>query len=103
MIKDTERRFWERRQEGRLHFHVALWMVQSSGPGYCSEVAGWRRCRLTTPGLVELKKLPIASRWCLPPPGGKRPFSATGENADNSSLRGCGGKGIVPSGLVIQP
>ena len=60
MIMDTERRFWERRQEGRLQSHVALWMVQSSGPGYCSEVAGWRKCRGTAPGLVKLQKLSIA-------------------------------------------
>ena len=95
MIMDTERRGWERRQEGRLHFHVALWMVRSSGPGCCSEVAGWRKCRVTTPGLVEPQELPIASRWCWTPPGGKRPFSATGGNGDSSALREGGGKGIV--------
>ena len=64
MIMDTERRVWERRQGGRLHSHVAFWMVRSSGPGYCSQVAGWRKCRVTTPGLVEPQELPIASRWC---------------------------------------
>ena len=64
MIMDTERLGWERRQEGRLHSRVALWMVRSSGPGYCSQVAGWRKCHLTTPGLVEPQELPIASRWC---------------------------------------
>ena len=42
MIMDTERLGWERRQGGRLHSRVALWMVRSSGPGYCSQVAGWR-------------------------------------------------------------
>ena len=92
---DAERRVWERRQGGPLHSHVAPWMVRSSGPGYCSQVAGWRKCRLTTPGLVEPQELPIASRWCWPPSGGKRPFSATGGNTDRTALRGGGGKGVV--------
>ena len=99
MIMDTKRRVWERRQGGRLHSHVALWMVRSSGPGYCSQVAGLRKCRITTPGLVELQKLPIASRWCWSP-GGKRPFSATGGNADSPALPGGGGKGIENLGAL---
>ena len=86
MIMDTERRFWERRQGGRLYSHVAPRMVRSSGPGHCSQVAGWRKCRPATPGLVEPQKLPVASRWCWSPPGGKRPFSATGGNAECSAL-----------------
>ncbi len=94
MIMDTKRRGWERRQGGRLHSHAALWMVRSSSLGHCSQVAGWRKCRVTTPGLVELQKLPIALRWCWPPDG-KRPFSASGGNTDSPASPGGGGKGIV--------
>ena len=86
MIMDPERRGWERRQGGQLHSHVAPWMARSPGPGYCSEVAGWRECGVTTPGLVEPQELPIPSRCCWSPPGGKRPFPATGGNADSSAL-----------------
>ena len=34
------------------------------------------------------------------PPGGKRPFSATGGNADSSPLPGGGGKGVVIPGTL---
>ena len=41
----------------------------------------------------------ILCHW-LTADGEKRPFSATGGNADNSALRGDGGKGIVNNGTL---
>ena len=101
MIIDTERRGWERRQARSAPLpRRALWMVRSSSPGYCSEVAGWRKYGVTTPGLVEPQELPIASRWRWPSSGEKRPFSATGGNDESPALRGGGGKGIVSFSLL---
>ena len=75
-------------------------MVRSSNPGWCFKVAGCRKYRTAARGLIELEKMPEFQRYRWPPPGGERPFSATGRNADSRALRGGGGKGTVILGIL---
>ena len=60
MILAAEELAWRRWPGERLYTYVAPWMVHSSNPGYCFQVAGWRKCRTTARELVELEKLPPA-------------------------------------------
>ena len=60
MILAAEELAWRRWPGERLYTYVAPWMVRSSNPGYCFQVVGWRKCRTTARGLVELEKLPPA-------------------------------------------
>ena len=60
MILYAERYAWSRWPGERLYSYVAPWMVRSSIPDWCFQVAGWRKCRNMSRGLVELGKLPVA-------------------------------------------
>ena len=42
----------------RLYTYVDPRRVRSPNPGYCFKQAGWRQCRITPRGLVELEKMP---------------------------------------------
>ena len=44
--------------EKRYYTYVNPRKVRSANPGYCFLKAGWRRCRTTPRGLVELEKEP---------------------------------------------
>ena len=46
----------------RLYTYVNPKKVRSPNPGYCFQKAGWKRCRVTPGGLVELEKLHEAGR-----------------------------------------
>ena len=86
MIMDTERRVWERRQGGRLHSHVAFWMVRSSGPGYLLSGGGMEEVPCHDPRVGRASGTPDCFTLVWTAPGGKRPFSATGENTDSFLL-----------------
>ncbi len=59
MTLDAERYSWSLWPRERLYTYVAPWMVRSSNPGYYFQIAGWRKFRTTSRGLVEMEKLPI--------------------------------------------
>lgn len=58
MILAAELFAWDRWPGERLYTYVAPWKVRSANPGYCFKVAGWKVCRTTPRGLLELEKLP---------------------------------------------
>lgn len=58
LIREADRIAWER-WPGERHFtFVDAAKVQSSNPGYCFLMAGWRKCGLTKTGLLILEILP---------------------------------------------
>lgn len=61
LIAEAEELAWARWPGERLYTYVNPRAIQSSNPGYCFKVAGWRRCGLTKHNrLVILEKLPRA-------------------------------------------
>ena len=52
---------WERWPGERLYTYVNPRAIQSTNPGYCFQVAGWRKCRQTSKGLIELEIYPTWS------------------------------------------
>lgn len=59
LIAEAEALAWERWPGARLYTYVNADAVQSSNPGYCFKVAGWRRCGTTKRhGLHILEKMP---------------------------------------------
>jgi len=49
---------WRRWPGERLYTYVNAKAIQSSNPGYCYQMAGWRKCGITKGGLVILECLP---------------------------------------------
>jgi hypothetical protein len=58
LILEAERLAWERWPGERLYTYVDPNEIQSTNPGYCFKMAGWRQCGVTDRGLVILEKLP---------------------------------------------
>lgn len=64
LILEAEKLAWERWPGERLYTYVNAKKIQSSNPGYCFQVAGWRKCGKTvTRHLVILEKLPTGEPW----------------------------------------
>jgi hypothetical protein len=58
LILSAERIAWGRWPGDRLYTYVDSKKVRSANPGYCFQVAGWRRCGTTKHrGLLILEKL----------------------------------------------
>ncbi len=59
LILDAERVAWQRWPGERLYTYVKAKAIQSSNPGYCFQMAGWRKCGVTkAQKLIILEKLP---------------------------------------------
>jgi len=58
LILEAEQAAWQRWPGERLFTYINPARIQSSNPGYCFKVAGWRKCGATQGGLVILEKLP---------------------------------------------
>ena len=61
LIAEAEGWAWQRWPGERLYTYVNSLAVQSSNPGYCFKIAGWRSCgRTKARNLLILEKLPPA-------------------------------------------
>lgn len=58
LILEAEQLAWDYWPGARLYTYVNSRKIASSNPGYCFQKAGWRKCGLTTKGLIILEKLP---------------------------------------------
>jgi hypothetical protein len=59
LILEAEQHAWARWPGERLYTYVNAGAVQSSNPGWCFQVAGWRKCgRTKSKRLIILEKLP---------------------------------------------
>lgn len=59
LIKAAELMAWERWPGERLYTYVAPRKIRSTNPGWCFQVAGWRKCGVTKHNqLVILEKCP---------------------------------------------
>lgn len=56
LILEAEQIAWQRWPGERLYTYVNPRRIQSSNPGYCYQMAGWRKCGITQSGLVVLQK-----------------------------------------------
>jgi hypothetical protein len=57
LIREAEQYAWERWPGERLYTYVDSRKIRSSNPGYCFQIAGWRKC-----GLTKWNKLTILER-----------------------------------------
>lgn len=58
LIREAEELAWQRWPDERLYTYVNRHKIQSTNPGYCFKMAGWRECGRTAKGLVILERLP---------------------------------------------
>lgn len=56
LILEAEQLAWQRWPGERFYTYVHSGKVQSSNPGYCFKMAGWRECGRTKGGLLILEK-----------------------------------------------
>ena len=61
LIREAVGLAWARWPGERLYTYVNPAKVKSTNPGYCFQMAGWRKCGLTKGGLVVLELLPPAA------------------------------------------
>jgi hypothetical protein len=61
LIREAVGLAWARWPGERLYTYVNPDKVKSTNPGYCFQMAGWRKCGLTRGGLVVLELLPPAA------------------------------------------
>lgn len=60
LILEAEKRAWERWPEERLYTYVNPRKIKSTNPGYCFQMAEWRKCGITKHNrLIILEKLPL--------------------------------------------
>lgn len=50
----------------RFYTYIDAGYVQSANPGYCFQMAGWRRCGESTKGLILMEKLFLREEFLLP-------------------------------------
>lgn len=59
LILEAEKLAWQRWPNERLYTYVKPAAIKSTNPGYCFQMAGWRKCGVTKVNkLVILEKLP---------------------------------------------
>lgn len=59
LILEAEKLAWVRWPGERLYTYVNTAAIRSSNPGYCFQIAGWRKCGYTSVNkLLILEKLP---------------------------------------------
>jgi hypothetical protein len=58
LIREAEQHAWARWPGERLYTYVKACAIRSTNPGYCYQVAGWRKCGHTKSGLIVLEKSP---------------------------------------------
>lgn len=60
LILEAEKLAWQRWPNERLYTYVNATAIQSSNPGYCYQMAGWRKCGFTqVRQLIILEKFPV--------------------------------------------
>jgi len=80
LIREADGVAWDRWPGERLYTYIDPTKVGSRNPGYCFLCAGWRRCGVTTKGLIIMEILPGSNHHSMSPhtrrnqkPGGRFP------------------------------
>ena len=60
LVREAEQLAWRRWPGERLYTYINPREIRSTNPGYCFQVAGWRKCGMTQGGLVILEKRPLS-------------------------------------------